>query len=389
MAMLRLSGSILHPHNPHGKFPSVSINNNGAIVEVYQPNILSSEICYNVGQLNGEEINISEQSLFLGNGRYPKVAINNENHVVEVHEGRVHRYIYYHIGTIDANNKAVDWHGHVHVHPLCEGRFPAVAMHGDRVVVTYDHAYGSYTTYYCVGNFTADGNDIEWGERNHKIFESYGAAETSVAINEHNIVVAGRGWFNIICRVGRFQGNAIVLTTEIPFSHKGYCPMVCLDNDGYIVMLWQSFTLRKLNYATGKIPNPQQPTIEWPHARHVPLRRYDYGYNPTIAISPDGTKVLEEHETNYAPYRCSLYYHTGTLEKPQLQAQAAQQEQEHILQQAPVQVPQGQALQQAQEQVQEQVPQQHAPQQALMQQPQGQALQVQDVLGPQQDMHLC
>ena len=313
MAMLKLSGSILH-HQSHGKFPSVSINDDGSIVEVYQPHILSTEIYYNVGRLNGEEIDMSKEAKCLDYGRYPKVAISNDNHIVEVHEGRARRHIYYHIGIIDANNKTVKWHGGVH--SLCVGRFPAVAVHGDRVVITYDRAYGSYKAYYCLGKFTAGGRNIKWDEKNNcKLFKSYGAAETSVAINEHNVVVAGRGWSNIICRVGRFQGNAIEFATEIPFDHLGYCPTVCLDNEGYIVMIWQSFALRKLNYAAGKIPDHDESTIEW--TQHAPLRRYGYGYNPTIAISPDGTNILEEHETNYAPYRCHLYYHTGTLEKPQ------------------------------------------------------------------------
>ena len=324
--MLRLSGSVRrHPLQlAHGKFPSVSVNNNGTIVEVCQRHILSNEIYYRVGELNGEETDMSRDEIFLDKGRYPKVAINDNNRVVEVHEGRVHRCIYYHVGTIDVANKTINWHGRVY--SLCQGRLPAVAVHGDRVVVTYDRAYGSYTSYYCIGNFNEDGTDIQWAEEdanNRKLFSLHGIAETSVSINEQNIIVAGRGWNNIICRVGRFQGNAIHFTTEIPFDHLGYCPSVCLDIDGYIVMIWQSFTLRKLNYVTGNIQNPQDPTITWP--RQAPLTSYGYGYNPTIAISSDGTKVLEEHETNYANLgRCTLYYHTGILEKPPRQGQAPQ-----------------------------------------------------------------
>jgi hypothetical protein len=52
---------------------------------------------------------------------------------------------------------------------LCSGRFPAVAVHENRVVVTYDRAYGPYTVYYCVGNVTADRNGIEWHELSKKI----------------------------------------------------------------------------------------------------------------------------------------------------------------------------------------------------------------------------
>ena len=69
---------------------SVSINKDGTIVKVYQPFILNNEIHYNVGQLNGGEIN-SEDTKFLDYGRYPKVAINNGNRIVEVHEGSVYQ----------------------------------------------------------------------------------------------------------------------------------------------------------------------------------------------------------------------------------------------------------------------------------------------------------
>jgi hypothetical protein len=319
--MLRTTGSI--PRHLKGKFPNISINNNGAIVEVYQPFILSENIYYKVGELQQtpteEKMDMCEDKTFLDNGRYPKVAISN-NRVVEVHEGRVHRYIYYHYGTLDVLNKTITWHENPRVNDLCRGRFPSVAIHEDRVVVTYDHAlFGSFTTYYVIGNFGGDGI-IHWegiaNPENHKIFDSYGVAETSVAINQHNVVVAGRGWKSIMCRVGKFRGNdAIEFTREISFNHWGYCPRVCLDDDGYIIMVWQSTTLRKLNYATTEIKNPeQQPSISWP--QHESVTSYGYGYNPSIAISPVGGHVLEEHETNFAPFRCHLFYHTGVLTKP-------------------------------------------------------------------------
>ena len=203
----------------------------------------------------------------------------------------------------------------------------AVAVHGDRVVVTYDCAsvFGSYTSYYYIGNFTTDRTGIQWEPKNAKLF---GATETSVAVNEQNIVVAGRGWKSIMCCVGQFHGNAIEFNREIPLNHVGYCPTVCLDDDGYIIMVWQSTTLRKLNYVIANIPDPERPSITWPqHDSMVYIRSYDYGYNPTIAISPVGGHVIEEHETNFSLHRCRIHYHTGILEKSRLQGQAPQREQ--------------------------------------------------------------
>ena len=325
--MLKLFGSSRR-HHP-GKFPSVSINNNGTVVEVYQSYSLrySDTIYYKVGQLDGEGTDmtctLSEGTpKFLDNGRYPRVAINNENHVVEVHEGNGLRKMYYCVGEINESNSSIKWHSRVPCY-LCWGKYPAVALCGDRVVVTYDRAFGSYTSYYCIGKFTADGKDVQWAAESHELFS--GATETSVTMNERNIVIIGRGWTSIVCRVGRFQGSAIEFTAEIPFNYLGYSPAVCLDDGGYIILVWAT-TLRKLNYITTNIPNPECPSITWP--KNDSIKNYSSGRYPTIAISPDGTKVFEEHETNITPY---LYYRTGALKKPhvqhQLQGPAHQQEQ--------------------------------------------------------------
>ena len=317
--MLRLSQSNRRQH--FGKFPSVSINDNGTIVEVYQPFIPSYKILYKIGRLNGEELKMREETRCLDYGCYPKVAINNRNQVVEVHEGRVLRQIYYHIGIVDINNETVNWYPCVYI--LCGGKYPAVAVHGDRVVITYDRAFGSYTSYYYVGNFTTDGTGIQWepGSANHKLMD---ATETSVAMNDRNIVVAGRRWSGIMCRLGRFRGNSIEFTKEFPFTQLGYyCPSVCLNNDGYILMVWRS-TTRKLKYIATNIADPENPSITWP--KNDSIRTNEYGCNPTIAITPGGGRVIEEHETIYPLYRC-LYYCTGVLDKLPHEVQPKPQEQ--------------------------------------------------------------
>jgi hypothetical protein len=329
--MLRLSESNRRQH--FGKFPSVSINDDGIIVEVYQPFIVSSEIHYKVGRLSGEEMKMSEETRRLDYGRYPKVAINNRNRVIEVHEGTVYRKICYNVGEIDNVRNKITWYPRVYT--LCRGKYPAVAVHGDRVVITYDRAYGSYTSYYSMGNFTTDGNGIQWEPENAKNHKLMAATETSVAMNERNIVVAGRAWSGILCRLGRFCGNAIEFTKEFPFNHLGYCPTVCLNDDGAVLMVWQS-TPRKLKYVATNIPDPENPSITWP--KHDPTQsyKYDSGYNPTVAISPVGGHVIEEHDPNYALYRCRLSYRIGVLEKlrPQ-QEQVLERKQEQEEQQPP------------------------------------------------------
>lgn len=308
--MLRLSGSARR--RPHGKFPSVAVNDNGVVVEVHQPYITSSNIYAQVGGINGDEIDYSEERR-VDSGRFPKVAINNDNRVIEVHEGKYRRKIHYNIGTI--NN-------HVHMRStrvvwkpkpesVCPGRFPAVSMSGNRVVLTYDAAYGRYFTYYRIGTINAQ-DTINWGEE-RKLFDS-GATETSIAMNQNDHVVAsGRGWYKVIYRVGQVRNGVINWSNEVRYSVLGYCPTVCLNNDGDTIMVWQSYRFRQLSYAIGRVHAQQQEVfIEW----NAPeCRNYDYGYNPSVAISPNNNQVVEEHETNYTRMRCTLHYRTGELNR--------------------------------------------------------------------------
>lgn len=305
--VLRFSGSI--PRQPHGKFPTVSINDAGTTVGLHQPFFASTAIHHQVGTVNGDEVDFSESRL-AGKGRFPKVALNNENQVVQVHEGRFVRRIYYNIGVV--NNFRINW-GHRSQY-ICWGRFPAVAMHDNRVVITYDCAYVRHSTYYCIGTIKSQGRmAIDWGEK-RRLFRS-AVTETAVSISKECAVAVGRGWIRIKCQVGRFRedGSSIEWTNELQFARIGFCPTICLDNDHYVIMVWQSFTLRQLSYALGRISahNADQPlSIDW-----FASRNYDYGYNPTIALSPNNGHVLEEHETNRVNCRCTLHYHTGVLHK--------------------------------------------------------------------------
>ena len=138
--MLRLSGSI--KHRPHGKFPSVAVNDRGTVIEVHQPYITSSDILSQVGRtINGDEVDYAEERR-VDLGRFPKVAINNDNRVVEVHEGEYFRTINYNIGIINNQLTRVNWKPKPDNSYIGRGRFPAVAVSGNRVVITYcDRAF--------------------------------------------------------------------------------------------------------------------------------------------------------------------------------------------------------------------------------------------------------
>ena len=126
--MLTFAGSA--PCRARGSFPSVCISCNRIIVEAHQPSSTSTIIYYQVGTINRADVNFYEERAIVGSGKYPNVAINDNNRVVEEHEGaHTHtRKVYYNVGPLE--NQRVQWQCQSML--LCPGRFPAVAVRGNR-----------------------------------------------------------------------------------------------------------------------------------------------------------------------------------------------------------------------------------------------------------------
>ena len=308
----------------------MAVNSDGVVVEVHQPSAVSGNICYQVGKINGDEVEFHEEK-DAGTGMYPKVAIYND-YVVKVHEGRMLRRIYYDFGRLD-ETLCIAWKTHIHNSPVIgSGRLPAVAVYGNRAVITYDSTIG-YNTYYRIGTIDEQGKSVNWGEE-HKLFQ-FGATETSVALNQQHVVSAGQGWTKIRYLIGRIieqnrphneqnrphneqnrphneqNGSHIQSLLEVKYDHIGYHLSLCMDNEGYIIMMWQSRS-RHLSYVNGQVIIPQDPHhahINWKENRH-----HGFGYNPVIAISTNNNHVIEEHETN-VPLSLVLFYRTGVLQK--------------------------------------------------------------------------
>ena len=312
--MLKFSGSVRSRPPRHGKFPSVSINNAGTIVEVHQPSRLSRAVFYQTGTISRDEVNWSAE-ITIDAGTLPKVAVNDDNCVVVVHEGRLLRKIYHHIGTLDGQR--INWANcNGKTAHVSWGKFPAVAIYDKRVVITFDSAIGKYSTHYYLGEIDPGHNKITWRAEKGTLFHS-AATETSITVNGNYVLAAGRGWSDILYQLGQFDDGVnagIRWFNEIQFNELGFCPNVCLDNDGYVIMSWQTFTLRRLSYVTGRVQNDgdQMPTsIRWNNTKN-----YGFGCNPTIALRPNTGQVVEEHETNFAfrVLTSFLHYQVGLLQ---------------------------------------------------------------------------
>ena len=311
--MLRFCENSAKCH-PGGKFPAVAINDQGYVLKFYQPSIVSTEIHYQVGNLtDGGSLHLSTRMVY-DNGRFPKVALSNapENRIVTVHEGQYLRCIYYRVGTIQDVPEGVpqcNWPCKTS-QLVCWGRFPAVATHGDTVIITYERAYWNYATYYSIGTVNANGSDIVWGQKSQSLFRA-GVAEMSVSMNDHYAVVAGRGWGGIVYLVAQIRpGPQLELVNEVCDDTLGYSPTVCLTANETVVLVWQTIALRQLRHVTGNIRADNHVVV----IDTKESKLYDWGYNPTIAVSQNGRHVLEQHETNVINLGCSIHYHTGRME---------------------------------------------------------------------------
>ena len=309
--------------HPHGKFPAVAINDGRVVIELHQPFFASTTIYYQLGRSDADQVRNWTEPEFLDYGRFPKVAINNDNRVVEVHEGAYTRRVYYRIGRIEVPRNGIpvncNWEGDSS-ELLDWGRYPAVAIHGNRVMVTYDSSYFRNNTYYRIGTINANGMRIDWG-RSNVLFNDASAAETSVAMNAEYVVAVGRGWSNFVCLIAQMRNvdpegapdYRLHARRRINCNHVGVSPNICLTADRHIILVWQSRPLRHLQYSIAVAENPQERAITFD--RRKKDFNNDYGYNPSMSISPNGRYVLEEHESNISKIRSTLHYHTGSLDR--------------------------------------------------------------------------
>ena len=175
---------------------------------------------HQVGTLNRNDVNLlKKEKLWAVENSYPKIAITDADRVIEVHEGTYLRHVFYNVGPL--NHKCVQWqHRPMYLSP---GRFPVVAVHGNRVVVTHNKVHFQYSTFYRVGIINEGGTAIEWGDK-LQLFEVSRIAKTTIAINEEFAVAAGQGWSKprLVCRLGRFPngdaGGCAILFWQSSFS---------------------------------------------------------------------------------------------------------------------------------------------------------------------------
>ena len=328
MATLTVSGSVVR-EGIRGRYPSISANDHNIVVEIHQV-FGRSKLNYAVGNFdNSTEINWKGVNC-LGGGTYARVALNNKNTVIEVHEHPYYRKIRYRVGTLNTDTYDTIDQWDEGSGELGWGRFPAVVLSDDDVVVVvYESTVpGSYKTYYRVGTIVinTDGGRKRvgtWTPEGRLFHESVN--ELSLTMNKEGCVVAaGRCRSCQICvsvgKLIRAAENSDTYTinwsaAQINPQSIGCCPAVCIDDQGYMVLAIQSYWGRELFYQIGKVDEQNKVTLQ------ERKYNYDHGCYPTIVLC-NNHQFIEEHETNFSfPRGNRLFNHVGEFhynnEQPQ------------------------------------------------------------------------
>ena len=141
--------------------------------------------------------------------------------------------------------------------------------------------------------------------------------EVSIAISpSKDVVIAYRlTYMKLCCQVGKittaaFDDQCIEFYSEASdVNIRGFHPSVTINQQGHIILMYQSTTLRKIMLHTGIIQaRGLSGGIKWKDdmvADHV-----DYGCYPVVTLADTGI-FIEVHGTNFGT---SLFYRAGRLE---------------------------------------------------------------------------
>jgi hypothetical protein len=243
-----------------GSYPSISINNAGAVVEL-NTGLNNSNISYRVGELENRTVSFQPAQSFTP-GYYPSVSMNTDGFVIEVHTDRssgiVNSKMFYALGKLAPNGRSLTWFQYPDQY---DGGFrPQVAM-----------------------------NDSGWVVEVH---------ETSHAASHQLLYRLGKlGWNPTLQRYALYWASG---DKGIGYD-EGRFPHVTLDNAGNVIEVHQASTTNNLHYRRGRITNTG---INFAPA--ASNGRYQTGNSaiPAIAASQDGF-VQEIHTAANAPNKLS------------------------------------------------------------------------------------
>jgi hypothetical protein len=169
----------------NGVEPSVAITDNGLVVEAHKSQSHDT-LWYRIGQVEGNTITWRNdgKGIQYDNGEDPSVSITNDGLVVEVHKSGGHSTLWYRIGQVEGNT--ITWRNNAKSVKYDDGVHPSVAITDGGQVVEVHRSEGHDTLWYRLGQ--VEGNIITWRNDGKSIKYDKGV-QPSVAITDDGVVV--------------------------------------------------------------------------------------------------------------------------------------------------------------------------------------------------------
>ncbi len=238
-----------HKHDS-GYAPRIAVNNNGRVVQVHN-NILGAagKLYYRVGTINDDSTDIEwGDSHHYDSGQYADVSINDHGQIVEVHADQWLSNVWYHAGTINADN-TISWGSAI---KLDSGTAPAIALNNNGDVVEIHVSPGKDDMWYNVGRI--NGTQINWMRSiSTKFDDGYWPA---IDMNNHgqvyevhnSLAIASDYWGRpgVLTANGMNWGNASKITTNV-YPLNG----VAINDNGALITTYAG-SITKIKYRTAQ-----------------------------------------------------------------------------------------------------------------------------------------
>lgn len=294
-----------------GNHPSISANEAGDVVCVCNNimTIFGYHIYDAVGRIDGGTVQWDCQN-YVCQGENPKIAINGVDQVVMVYtqSSLQSSLVRYRMGQKDSDK--INWNKNDH--DICQGKYPSVAMSGDKIVVIFQNGANID---YCFG--TVESDSIEWKRKNVALQAN--GSYPSVSIEDKFAVVLFEHSSRLMTKVGDVGDNDITWgekqddtsdtkNTPSPSEFDGSYPSIAILRDGLgtVVATFQRGIVagRTLAVRCGELQLPGPKSIKW----HEPKAgNFVHGaYSSVTAVDKD--VFIEMHATN-AVEKNGIWFH--------------------------------------------------------------------------------
>lgn len=241
----RLDGGLIEwgdlTNYSEGLFPSVAINNNGVVVEAHNgiaPGPVPTPLLYykvGIVDVNGKTIEFGHSKHYT-DGYFPSITINDDGVVVEAHNEIALKKLFYKVGVVNPDTKRIHLGSAQH---YTDGLFPSVAITNSPYVLVEAHnGYLTDLLYHKVGTVNTGSKRVTFTDPVHYsygFFPSISINDAGIVTEVHGSKVLGALYYKIGKCDGVDLNYKIHWTGGSSYSFGGLRPSVSLNNKNQFV----------------------------------------------------------------------------------------------------------------------------------------------------------